>query len=361
MNISIVLLSNMIQKDQMFITKWISIILGFVMNIFFEIANFFTDHNTLGISIILLTIFTRILMLPLSIKSQKSMKGMQEVQPEINKIKEKYGDSKDPELQQKMNVEIQQLYSKHKINPFGGCLPMLVQFPIFFALSFIMRESYLFINKLGDIYRSIATQILLITEIDIYAILTPIIYPKVPKNMAIDLSSTTDLMKGLNKFTPAEWRSFLEAIPQESAAIISELLQKKENVEVFFGIDLLANSGTGFPGIIIPISCAVFTFLTSYLMNKQQPAKDPSMKTQQKLMTYGMPLFIGWTTINFPAGVGIYWAVSNICQLVQQFFLNRYFGSSNKTDDKDKKSDSADKKTTALVKDKPKDRDRKRK
>ncbi|MDA8088692.1 MAG: membrane protein insertase YidC [Nitrospiraceae bacterium] len=82
-----------------------------------------------GWSIILLTILIRIPFLPIVAKGQKSMKKLQMVQPMMNEIRQKY--KKDP---QRMQRETMELYKKHKVNPMGGCLPMLLQIPVFFAL-----------------------------------------------------------------------------------------------------------------------------------------------------------------------------------------------------------------------------------
>lgn len=82
-----------------------------------------------GVSIILLTIFVKIILHPLTIKGYKSMNKMKEIQPEIQRIKEMYKD--DPA---KLNQAIMELYRKHKINPFSGCLPLFLQIPVFFAL-----------------------------------------------------------------------------------------------------------------------------------------------------------------------------------------------------------------------------------
>ncbi|MFA5480699.1 MAG: YidC/Oxa1 family membrane protein insertase, partial [Candidatus Muiribacteriota bacterium] len=87
-------------------------------------------------SIILLTVILRILLHPFNISQAKSMAKMQKVQPEMNAIKAKYKDNP-----QKMNAEIMELYKKHNMNPFGGCLPMLLQIPILFALFTMLRTS----------------------------------------------------------------------------------------------------------------------------------------------------------------------------------------------------------------------------
>ncbi len=82
-----------------------------------------------GVAIIILTIFTKIVLWPLGTKSYKSMNEMKRLQPLMTEIREKYKDDK-----KKMNEELMGLYKTYKINPLGGCLPMIVQIPVFFAL-----------------------------------------------------------------------------------------------------------------------------------------------------------------------------------------------------------------------------------
>lgn len=89
-----------------------------------------------GLAIVFLTLFIRLLLLPINIKSYKSMKVMQKIQPEIKKIKETY--KSDPK---KMNLEVMALMKQHKANPLGGCLPLFIQFPVFFALYRVLGES----------------------------------------------------------------------------------------------------------------------------------------------------------------------------------------------------------------------------
>lgn len=105
---------------------WFDIIakpLVFILNLFNRVT-----HNY-GIDIILLTILIKLLFHPLSVKSYKSMKEMQRLQPQILKLREKYKDDK-----QKLNQEMMALYKGRGVNPMGGCLPMLIQIPVFFAL-----------------------------------------------------------------------------------------------------------------------------------------------------------------------------------------------------------------------------------
>ena len=89
-----------------------------------------------GVAIIIITFIIKLIFHPLSVKAYKSMNKMKELQPLINQIREAYKD--DPS---KMNQELMELYRKHKINPFGGCLPLLLQIPVFFALYKLLMVS----------------------------------------------------------------------------------------------------------------------------------------------------------------------------------------------------------------------------
>lgn len=89
-----------------------------------------------GIVIILLTIIIKIVFWPLSQKSYKSMKDMQRVAPLMEQLREKYKDDKE-----KLNREVIELYKRHKVNPLGGCLPMILQIPVFFALYAVLNSA----------------------------------------------------------------------------------------------------------------------------------------------------------------------------------------------------------------------------
>ena len=88
-----------------------------------------------GISIIIVTILIKIALLPLTLKQDKSMKEMKKLQPELEKIKQKYANDK-----QMLNIKTMELYREHKVNPLGGCLHILVQVPILIALFGVLRN-----------------------------------------------------------------------------------------------------------------------------------------------------------------------------------------------------------------------------
>ena len=103
--------------------EWLVVPILWVMHLFYSYT------GNYGVAIILLTVITKVLFFPLTLKSMQSMKAMQKLQPQINALRSKY--KSDP---QRMQKETMQLYKAHKVNPLGGCLPMVVQVPIFYAL-----------------------------------------------------------------------------------------------------------------------------------------------------------------------------------------------------------------------------------
>ena len=106
----------------------ISNLLGHILKIIFEFV------NNYGWSIIVFTLFVRLLLVPLMIKQIKSQKAMQDIQPKIKEIQEKYKNK--PEKQQE---ELMKIYQEAKINPLSGCLPLLIQMPILIGLFNVLR------------------------------------------------------------------------------------------------------------------------------------------------------------------------------------------------------------------------------
>ena len=102
----------------------------FIAKPLIKVLKFFYSYvGNYGVAIILLTIVIKIVFWPLSQKSYKSMEKMKKLQPMMSQLKEKYGDDR-----QKLNEEMMRLYKTYKVNPAGGCLPMLLQIPVFIAL-----------------------------------------------------------------------------------------------------------------------------------------------------------------------------------------------------------------------------------
>jgi len=119
--------------------NWLGLLnYGYLNNVVKKLLEFFYKATgNYGWAIIILAVVFNLIFSPLTLKSQRSMKGMQKLQPEIQALKEKYKDNP-----QAINKEMLQLYKKHKVNPMGGCLPMFLQIPVFIALYNTLMRSY---------------------------------------------------------------------------------------------------------------------------------------------------------------------------------------------------------------------------
>ena len=340
-------MARQVQADPGMIVGPIAAFFGFILDFAFNLVYALTPNNSLGFAIILLTLIAMSLMLPLGIKSQQSMTKMQKLNPEVAKIRAKYGNSKDPEISRKMNGEIQALYATHKVNPLGGCLPMIIQMPLFFALIYIMQQSFLYIGTLGDLYISLAEAV---QQVPNYLdFMGPLSLPFIPNawqdnadriaalihggrsySAAVDyvggnyinLTNTAHLARVLNRFQAENWDALFTYVPSAYAPAIEELLVRKDQIETFFGLPLLQNSGMRFPGVIVPILTVLATVASSWLSQLVNKPADEKAKTQQTLMMVIMPLMMGFFTVTMPAGVGLYWIVSNLFRLVQQLIMN---------------------------------------
>ena len=96
---------------------------------------FFEQFGNFGLAILALTVVIKLAFFPLANKSYRSMNRMKVLQPKMMELKERYGDDK-----QRMNQAMMDLYKKEKVNPASGCVPMLVQIPVFFALQSLVRD-----------------------------------------------------------------------------------------------------------------------------------------------------------------------------------------------------------------------------
>ena len=302
------------------ITRFLGVIFNFVFNIVYNISH----ANSLGFSIIIITIVVRILLWPLTFKQLKSSVKIQDLQPKIKKIRDKYLNKKDVESQKKLNSEIQKLYIENNINPASGCLLSFIQLPIFIALNRLLSQCYNYISEIGIIYKSLSIKIMHIPGY--IKIIKPLAIPKVPKNMSIDLKNIDDMQKVINKFTSTDWTNFLSHISGDTHKQISVMLNNKHSIENLFGINLIDACGLTFPGVIIPVLAVFTTFLSSYLMNKSlnNPTSSNNSMAQQSITLIFMPLLMGWISLSLSSGVGVYWITSSIIQIFQQLFANNY-------------------------------------
>jgi len=306
----------------------IASVLGIIMDFLFQITGQFGIFNV-GLCIILFTIVTKMLMLPLTIKQQKSTKLMSVMNPEIQAIQAKYKGKTDNESMQRQNVEVRAVYEKYGTSMTGGCLPLLIQMPILFALFSVVRNipAYVASVRVGfdNVVNALMSQggyvekILGITNLS--TALNGIAVDK------YDFTSADKLVDMLNHFSAAQWTELETAFPA-IGNIIAENAAEIAEMNYFFGLNVAEAPGW-MPSLawIIPILAALSQFVSvKILQGKQQQQVDPDNPTAQSMQTMNnvMPLMSAFFCITMPMGLGIYWIASSVVQIFQQLAINAY-------------------------------------
>lgn len=224
-----------------------------------------TFTGNVALGIILFTIAARLIILPLTLTSIRSSRRMQEIQPLVKELQRKHG--KDP---QKLQEETLKLYREYKINPVGGCLPLFLQLPIFFG-----------------VYQAV------------YHIMVP--------EQRVNLSAAAARM--------------LED-PATQALFSQKLLGIIDYGTPAFG-------GAGFAGLIylvLPTLSVLFQLLQTVMATPR--VQDPQQKAMTQMMLF-MPLVFGYISFTFPQGAVLYWVVSSIVGIIQQYFTSGWGSLAN--------------------------------
>jgi YidC/Oxa1 family membrane protein insertase len=311
----------LLTQNSTFIIGPIAQLFGTIMDTIYNIASNM-GIKSLGISIIVFTLIVRTLMLPLAFKQQKSMKEMQKVQPELKKIQDKYKNKKDPESQQKYQMEMNKLYKDHGVSPFGGCLPVLVQFPIIMALFQVLRNLPAYITSVGQIYEKIVNVVVPVEGSE--AILAEWADKLVVKNF--DINNVQKVIDVIAKFSSDQWVTFTDQF-SSVANMITPSLDKITEMYMFLGVNLADKPDLLSIGVLLPILNVVVQFL---VMKSSSTATTAEQNPTQKSMMYTMPLITAFFVATMPSGLGLYWLASSVFQWVQQVVINSHLNDKEK-------------------------------
>ena len=311
----------------------IATVLGYVMDILFRFTSSFGVFNV-GLCIILFTIVMKTLMIPLTIKQQKTTKLMSVMNPEIQAIQKKYKGKSDQESMQRQNVEIQAVYEKYGTSMTGGCLPLLIQMPILLALYRVIYNIPAYVPSVRVYFDNVVTP--LMGQAD-YAQklqeITNIAAACGGKLDKFDFTNANRLVDMLYKFSTAQWGE-LQALFPAISDVIGQNAAVVERMNTFLGLNMAEAPGW-VPSFawIIPILAAVSQWFSTKLMSGNQPstsadAENP-MAQSMKTMTTTMPLFSAFICITMPAGLGIYWIATSVVTIIQQLIVNAYMDKVN--------------------------------
>ncbi len=306
-----------------------------------------------GVAIILFTILIKTVLLPLTIKQQKSMLKTQKLQPLLMELQQKYANDKD-----KLNQETMKLYQKYQVNPMSGCLPMLIQLPILMMLYWVVKRPVVYIMGFenDELWRIVNA----ITEWsdgnpeNLKAFLT---------SLGIDISKYGENWKdAMSVLTNNNYKNFniyeiqIARFLQTHPEIMSNHwitgaerdfvlinydfigldLSKTPNLGAFFGMFLgRVNTLTWNVVLLwsIPLLSGLSSYVTSLVSQAQTAQRNNTNRTGEEtpnpmkgMMTF-MPIMSAWFAFTLPAAIGLYWIISNILSLLQQIIMTKFVKS----------------------------------
>ncbi|MCX7615141.1 MAG: YidC/Oxa1 family membrane protein insertase [Clostridiales bacterium] len=273
----------------------ISIPFGYILRYILQFV------GSYGLAIILFTILTKLIILPLAVKSKSAMIDVQRLQPKLKDLQKKYATDKA-----RYQQEVEKLYKAEGVNPAGSCLPTLITFPIMIGLYYVITRPLSFLMSL-----------------------TPLQISQVAQRLGMDMS----------KIIGAHLNSIEISVANQLQGNLSKVADISKNIfEInfhFLGINLAAtpqwnpaNKEFSLVLLLIPILSGLTAFLMSRItMKAQEKISGGPMPGGQSTATmmYMMPLMSVWFGFMFPTGVGLYWIVSNIIGAIQEYFLTSYF------------------------------------
>ena len=256
----------------------IASILGYIIRFIYDIVgqNYF-------ITILLFTLFTKVVLFPLAWIQIKSMEKMNKMSVKQKEIQDKYKNDKEKQTQELMN-----LYKENKVNPLSGCLPLIIQIPIILAMFYIVKQPLTYIVQTPQ------------EEIKTYT------------QQLLNKEDVNEKEMQANELLIAKEHNLInmQVIPGINLGDVpSNVFSKDENKKAS------------------PISLAIpiLTFIVSFLLNKysqKNTQQTPEQAEMQKTTNLMMPLMSAFFSYAMPLALGVYWLFGSMLQFVQQFVIN---------------------------------------
>ena len=326
------------------LTGPIASFMGIIMNAIYNVLSAIGIEN-IGLAIIVFTIVVNILMLPLTIRTQRFSKLQQRMAPEMAAIRKKYEGKKDNTSMMAQNEEMQQLYAKYGVSQMGSCLPLLIQLPLIFGLYRVIHAIPAYVTKVKDVYLPLATKLIGISgSADFLQTLDGAkMYLRQFTNENFVVSPPSEYAVNtyidvLNRSTSGDWAQIAAQYPDAGVAPVMEKMASMNN---FLGLNIsntpsymmkeaLANKSVLLilVAILVPFLAAASQWVSAKLM--PQPAasnnpNDPQGQTARQMnsMNVMMPLISAWFCYSLPIGVGIYWIAGAIIRVILQVVINK--------------------------------------
>lgn len=296
--------------------------------------------GNIGLAIIIFTLLTRVILYPFTVKQQKSSKLMQIIQPEVQAIQEKYKGRNDNQSMFAQQQEIKAVYEKYGTSMTGGCLQLVIQLPIIFALYRVIMNIPAYVDSVKEHFvaivdsmggvSAISTIRTFITENNLDGLakqarldgFDTLVSEVAQKNLIIDF---------LYKLSPEQMSKLLAKFPANAVSTIQTNLTQINNLNSFCGLNL-ATAPMAFglvPNVywLVPLLAGISQYVATKVMmsssNRAPQNSENDMAKSMQQMNVMMPLVSVFFCFQFATGIGIYWVASSVFMLIQQIFINK--------------------------------------
>lgn len=317
-------------------------LIGYIMNNLYLFLNDVFGIQNIAVCIVLFTFIIYFLMMPLTYKQQKFSRLTQEMQPEINAIREKYKNKKDQASMQKMNEETQLVYEKYGVSAMGSCVQMLINFPIFIAMYQVVRNVPAYVDSVKDVYLGLVDKIVSVDGFQ--TIMEKVVTDSnVTEKLNFETAATTSnsIIDVLYALPSTGW-DILRDNFSGLTDVITSTEAAVQHMNNFFGVNIanspmnLISSGwkdKDFILIIGAVMIPLFSYLSQVINFKLMPSaanaasgdENDTMAAQMKTMNTMMPLISLVMVFSVPVGAGIYWIAGSVIRSIQQVILNYHF------------------------------------
>ena len=286
--------------------------------------------SNIGLTIIVFALIMRLILFPLTYKQQKNSKIMQYAQPELNKVMKKYQGKRDNDSMMQMQMEQQAIYQKYGTSSTSGCLPMLIQMPVLFAIVRIVYNIPNYIPSVREVYMNIAQPMVNAGE-KVVAKMSTLATELQATQYFKDYGSTSDVISLLFRFKEASWDKAAEIFASYPDVVqnINQYAGKiREMNEFAFGINLTESPkshGLFSIYILIPVAAALFQLLQTMTIKQPDMQDNMGMAKSMKMMMFMTPLMSLIFYYQLSSAIGLYWAATALFSVLQQVFLNWHF------------------------------------
>lgn len=296
--------------------------MGFIIErIYGLVANY-------GLAIIIFTVIIKMILIPLNVRSQKAMKKQQKIQPLMAELQKKYAND-----QEKLQREMMKIYKENNISMTGGCLPMLIQFPILIGLYQVIQKPLSYLTGITSEMWNSAPYINEVIRLQDKMV-------ELGHNIGNLASATMQQLANVSQIQISKWA----AIVGGEGSFLEGVTGSAQHPWVlnfdFLGLDLSNAPSEAFKYIMaldfshwsiiallaIPLLAVIASVISTKVTQAMSGQSGDNAQANQmtKSMNMMMPVMTLFFTVTLPAGLGLYWIISSVVQILQQLILNVY-------------------------------------